>query len=129
MGHPCGHVHHINEDRLDCRRANLQVLSPADHRSKHPVPTGPRGPHTNSPRQVPNRTPAPQRGRSGYKGVSWSKTQEGWIAKATHEGKVHYLGCFIDKGAAAVVYDNFVLACRPKGSYTNLVPADNQQKE
>lgn len=35
MGFPEGHVHHVNGDKLDCRRSNLTVLTQAEHLAVH----------------------------------------------------------------------------------------------
>ena len=35
MGLPKAHVHHINGDKLDCRRSNLAVLTQVEHLAEH----------------------------------------------------------------------------------------------
>lgn len=42
--------------------------------------------------------------KSGFKGVSWSKTAGRWIATITRDGRQHHLGKFVTKEDAAEAY-------------------------
>jgi uncharacterized membrane-anchored protein len=42
---------------------------------------------------------------SKYRGVSWRKTENKWIAQIRYDGKKHGLGCFEDEEEAARAYD------------------------
>lgn len=126
MDFPVWDVHHKNENRRDCRRENLEVLTPKAHAARHkPTKRTSRAAPTpiQAPRALANQTQAEPRGESGFKGVTWSKTQQGWVAKASTGGRLVSLGKHPTPEEAALAYDAFVLAYRPRGSYTNLVPS------
>jgi hypothetical protein len=74
-------VDHINRDRLDCRPANLRVAD----------------------RHVQGQNQTAQKGRtSPYRGVSWDKVNQKWIAQGKINGRQHNLGRFaIEEDAAA----------------------------
>ncbi len=42
---------------------------------------------------------------SGFKGVSWKRTEKKWKAQIQHNGSQVYLGLFTDEAAAAAAYD------------------------
>lgn len=42
---------------------------------------------------------------SEYRGVTWSKAKERWLARIDHEGKQRQLGYFRDEKEAARAYD------------------------
>lgn len=46
-----------------------------------------------------------KRNCSGFKGVSWCKHTRKWRAMIGKDGKIHYLGQFADRIAAAKAYD------------------------
>jgi hypothetical protein len=48
--------------------------------------------------------------KSGVKGVCWHKSSGKWIAQINHNGRVKYLGTFIDINEAKAVYDAAALA-------------------
>lgn len=74
------YVDHINRDRLDNRRANLRVVTPAQAAQNKPA----------------------LRGR--YRGVSWSADRKKWVAHGQLDGKVYHLGRFDrEEDAARVV--------------------------
>jgi hypothetical protein len=77
------YVDHINHNGLDNRKANLRVATFAQNT-------------WNAERPI---------GRSGYKGVWFSKKTGLWRASITCCGKRKYLGCFYDKRQAAKAYD------------------------
>ena len=43
---------------------------------------------------------------SSYKGVSWHKGKQKWVARCMLNGKMHNLGSFINEEDAAKAYDN-----------------------
>jgi hypothetical protein len=43
--------------------------------------------------------------RSKYRGVSWNKSRNKWVAAIQYDGKTHYLGGFEDEKEAARAYD------------------------
>lgn len=88
---------HVNGDRLDNRRANLRVVTPG---------------------QSSANTGRHRDGRSGYKGVHWSKQKQKWLAVIMVSGAVKYLGAFDDPRAAAVCRDRAAL--RYQGQYARL---------
>ena len=84
LGHvPCGHaieVDHINEDKLNNRLDNLQLLSSAEHRGKGSY--------------------------SKYTGVSWCKRNSKWISNIWINGKLKHLGYFTCELKAAKAYQD-----------------------
>lgn len=72
-------VDHINRDKLDNRRSNLRLV-----------------PHSVNGRNVPS-----QQGTSSFRGVSWSKERNRWVAQASHCKKNHFLGYYTDEEEAA----------------------------
>jgi hypothetical protein len=81
---PNGEVDHCNGDKLDDRIKNLR---PADRaRQRH-----------NSCKSKSN--------TSGYKGVTWDKRRNVWVAQIMVEGKHIYLGQYKHIIDAAIAYD------------------------
>lgn len=76
-------VDHINGDRTDNRIANLREATNVQNLHN-------RG-------QQKNNT-------SGYKGVTWDKTNEKWMAQIRVQGKNHKLGRFVDIEDARKAY-------------------------
>lgn len=72
---------HANRNKLDNRRENLRIVTPAEN--SHNVPGR------------PNRT-------SKYRGVRWSRGQRDWIASAVQNGRKVHLGCFDSEVEAAI---------------------------
>lgn len=70
---------HINRNRLDNRRNNLRAVTKMGNRQNHPS----RG------------------GSSVYRGVSWSKDRQRWIAHCQKDGISHHVGSFTDELEAA----------------------------
>jgi hypothetical protein len=78
-------VDHINRDTLDNRRANLRLATTAQNAQNQ----GSRG------------------GSSRYRGVTWDKAREKWMASAMLGGKRHTIGRFDSEdeaGAAAAAW-------------------------
>jgi hypothetical protein len=103
MGSPIGmEVIHKNYDGLDCRKANLQIVSSsekAQHQSK-----------------AKNKT-------SRYKGVSWNKQRQKWSGRITKDGNRYHLGYFDNEEDAAQSYDEKALELY--GATASLNFADN----
>lgn len=78
---------HINGDKLDNRRANLRAISQAENLRAFKAPR-------------PGAT-------SRYRGVSWSKDRERWVANARLADKQHPLGRFHSEEEAAAAVNAF----------------------
>lgn len=77
-------VVHLNDDPLDCRRANLRickVIHTAQHRHKRPQCS------------------------SEFKGVSWDRRTSKWRAHIYDSGRTTYLGSHESEQSAAAAYD------------------------
>lgn len=79
------HVDHINGDGLDNRRENIRACRPRQNNMNR--------------RMGINNT-------SGYKGVSWNKSDKKWQAMIGVNMTVKYLGKFMNKEEAAAAYNN-----------------------
>lgn len=86
---PRMYIDHINHDRLDNRKENLRIVSNRQNQ------------------QNSRRT-----GVSKYRGVSWSKWRNKWVAAIQIDGKQKHLGSFDDEKEAAKAYEK---ACRDIG--------------
>lgn len=78
---------HQHGDKLDNRRASLRIVTPAEN--------------------AQNRIGQDRRNKSGYRGVSWHKREQRWIAQATIRGRLHHIGAFISReeaGRAAAAF-------------------------
>lgn len=98
LGHPTGHTDHIDRDGLNNRRFNLRVGSAMQNW----VNSGPRA-----------------RGKSRFKGVSWSKTAKKWRATIQAAGKWQQLGVFASEEDAARSYDKAAEAQFGPTAYLN----------
>lgn len=97
MGNPEGLVvDHINGDILDNRKYNLRVCTTKEN----------------------IRNSKPQEGTSTYKGVSWDKDRNKWIAQIKVDRKGIHLGRFDSEIQAAEAYDN--AAINYYGEYARL---------
>lgn len=77
-------VDHSNMDKLDNRRSNLRVCTRSQNKA-------------NISLNVAN--------TSGYKGVYWSNSNKGWMARIKRKQKTIYLGTFDDPADAGRAYD------------------------
>ncbi len=76
---------HLNRDRLDNRRENLRTCTISQ----------------NSQNSSLNR-----KNTSGYRGVSWSKISNKWLAYINYAKKRVHIGFFDNKNDAATAYNN-----------------------
>jgi hypothetical protein len=86
LGHPIPagiEVDHINRNGFDCRRENLRLATRAQNA-------------VNRRKQSNN--------KSGYKGVSWSKSANKWVAQIAFERQRQILGYFDTPEAAFEAY-------------------------
>ena len=74
-------VDHINRDKLDNKKKNLQLVTPSQNRMNSVGRT------------------------NTLKGVSWNKTKKNWLASIRLEGRTIYLGSFSNQKDAALTYD------------------------
>lgn len=77
-------VDHVNMDKLDCRKENLRTCSNQQNSA-------------NKTKQVNN--------TSGYKGVTWDKTNKKWIAEIMVNKKSKKLGRYSSAEDAARAYN------------------------
>lgn len=75
---------HINGNPLDNRRSNLRKIDTSRNCSNQKLST---------------------KNSSGYKGVSFDKRYNNWLARIGYHGKILYIGSFKDKKNAALAYD------------------------
>ena len=91
LGHTrCGHklvVDHINNDKLDNRLINLQIITARENTSKDK-----------------------KRGTSKYLGVNWDKVNNKWLSTIHINGKNKYLGRYTDELEAAKAYQDALKA-------------------
>jgi hypothetical protein len=91
-------IDHINHDKLDCRRANLRVATDAQ--------------------SVHNRRKS-KANKSGYIGVFRHRDTNKFMARVSHQGKLYYLGLYLDPAEAARAYDKKIIELRGEYAYTN----------
>ena len=77
-------VDHKYHDTLDCQKENLRACTHAEN--------------------ARNRSGLDRHNKSGYRGVSWDKVNEQWIAKIHVSGKQIWLGRRQTKEGASVAY-------------------------
>lgn len=91
-------VDHVNRDRLDNRRANLRIVTDAEH----------------------SQNQTPQRGRSSvHRGVYWDRRNRKWVAKAQLNGRVISLGHYNDElqaAEAAAEFRRLYMPCSAEGT-------------
>lgn len=79
-------VDHINRDGLDNTRRNLRIASASESNM--------------------NRRKKSSPASSQFKGVCWHKQCKKWQAQIRVNGKLNYLGLFVDEIEAAKIYDD-----------------------
>lgn len=67
-------------------------------------------------------------GKSKYKGVSWRKSQEKWIASIKCNNKQHFLGLFDDEKEAAKAYDSAAIVKHGCYAKLNFTQADFERR-
>jgi AP2 domain-containing protein/HNH endonuclease len=108
MNAPSGtEVDHINQNRLDCQRCNLRIASHGQNRQNTPKYKG---------------------CSSQYKGVSWRKKKERWVAGIGHDQKWIHLGYFDSEIAAAHAYDAAALMYHGEFAYLNFPKTDSANR-
>lgn len=86
MAPDSGQVDHINRDRLDNRRENLRIVTPAENSRN---------------------TGARKNGTSRHRGVCWDSRNDRWLAQAQFAGRNYYLGQHVSEDVAAAVVARF----------------------
>ena len=94
-------IDHINGDRSDNRISNLRMATNAQNQCN---------------------TKISSRNKSGYRGVSWSKSKGKWYAKIMFNQKTISLGYFNNKEEAALAYNKKALELFGEFAYLNEVP-------
>lgn len=84
-------IDHINHDKLDNRKSNLRVTTPAENSANTPG----------------------RKGTSKYRGVSWSTKENKWLAFVQVNRKQYRVGGFADEKEAAEAAQNFRKANLP----------------
>lgn len=82
----CIEIDHINGDSLDNRKENLRVAS--------------------SSQNANNKVKLSPKNTSGYRGVTWDKHSQKWMAQIYKNNKRTNLGRFDTKEEAAKVFDS-----------------------
>lgn len=77
-------IDHINNDKLDNRKANLRICTQAENARNRPRPSN---------------------NKSGFKGVIWREHTKGFSASIVRDGKRTYLGYFHTAEDAARAYN------------------------
>jgi hypothetical protein len=93
------HVDHLNGDKLDNRKSNLQVCTARENAIRQQV--------------------YPKRGSSRFKGVSYDKRRNKWKAVIGHNYKRIDIGRFNTEQEAADAYDTFSKKLHGKQPITN----------
>lgn len=78
-------IDHKNRDGLDCRKENLRFATHTQN-------------HANSIKRINT--------ASAFKGVTWDKRNNIWVALITCEKRLYTLGRYADQSEAAMVYDS-----------------------
>ena len=105
LGTPPGmETDHRNGDGLDNRRANLRVATPSQNSANMGKPARPdRSAHT-----------------SRFKGVSWDRTRQKWLAKICLNGLHRNLGRYESESDAAHAYDRAAIEAWGEFASVNL---------
>ena len=90
-------VDHVNGDRLDCRRANLRLVTPSQNNANS----------VDRPRH------------SGYRGVYPHRQAQKWVSQISINGRLRHLGLFDDPADAARAYDRAARSLHGQFARTN----------
>jgi len=90
-------IDHEDGNGLNCVKSNLRIATRGQNQ------------HNSGPRK----------GRSAFKGVSWSKSANKWIAQICKDGKRRYLGLFVEEEDAAKAYDDAAKGLHGEFAKTN----------
>lgn len=107
--------HHLDRNPENNDPGNIAVLCKPCHRKQHLRDVA-------MIRATEWPKPAQSNNTSGFKGVTWHKTDQRWMAQILRDGKNYVIGYFDDPEEAALAYDAAVLAFRGEG-YLNLLEA------
>ena len=91
-------IDHEDEDKLNNRFNNLQVLKNSDNIRKQKLT---------------------KRNTSGFKGITWIEKRNKWCTSVKIKNKSIYLGSFDTKEEAAKAYDIYVITAYNKGIIEN----------
>lgn len=91
-------IDHINGNRLDNRKSNLRICNCSQNQANK--------------EKISSNT-------SGYKGVTFHKAKNKWMASAKYMGKSYFAGYFSNPIDAAKAYDALVKKLRGEYSRTN----------
>jgi hypothetical protein len=100
-------VDHKNQNGLDNRKENLRIATPA----------------LNGCNCKMNK-----KNTSGYRGVRWEGRCKKWVAEIKVNGKLKYLGVYINSKDAAKAYDLAALKYRKENALLNL-PTNNYNSD
>lgn len=92
------YIYHINNDRLDCRRENMVLLSKAQFEATKP-------PSKNN--------------TSGLKGIRWKNRANAWVVEISVNRKAIYLGSFKNIIEAMNVYNEAAIRYHGDYAYIN----------
>lgn len=92
-------IDHIDRDKSNNRIENLRK---AEHRQN-----------------MWNKEITPTSSKSGYRGVIWLPDRGRWLAYSRYNGKMKYLGHFLDPHSAAIAYNDFVIKTRGEFAVLN----------
>ncbi len=94
-------VDHRNSDCLDNRGCNLRICTHQENLCNQKI----------------------QEGKSSkYKGVSWHRQREKWVASIHHNDRKMHIGCFIDEHDAARAYDKQATELFGEFARLNIIP-------
>lgn len=99
-------VDHRNRNKLDNRKSNLRLCTPSQNQAN---------------------TPKRGTGTSRYKGVSWAKSCDRWIAHIHINRKTRHVGSFTSELDAAKAYDAAAREYFGSFAYLNFPESDEAQ--
>lgn len=99
-------VDHINCNKLDNRKENLRICEPRfNNRNRGMCKSN----------------------TSGYKGVTWAKSNKKWFAQIWCQNKCYYIGYFNDKHEAAKAYNEKAKELHGEYAYLNEIKEEVNQ--